>query len=235
MADKYGMEQTETSSTSGQKEDTTAITNKNGPSSQKDATQASPAPTHGQPVKPYNCSKTCWNCPAAIFKGNVDFRACGQSKEKIKELKESDTIVIECGRRPDLGHFEPSVTFEECPEWELNEDYNIYMLRNMRVMILGIDGYLGWTLALKLGALGFQVSGIDNYWRRECVAEKGSHTVVPIMKMTERLQAAKEVLGIDINFRRMDIMDRPRLKEFLEEVKPEAIVHYAECPSAPYS
>jgi UDP-sulfoquinovose synthase len=65
--------------------------------------------------------------------------------------------------------------------------------------------------------------------------EKGSHTVVPISRMTERLHAAKEVLGIDINFRRMDILDRPKLREFIEEVKPEAIVHYAECPSAPYS
>ena len=31
----------------------------------------------------HNASKTCWNCPAAIFAGNVDFRACGQSQEAI--------------------------------------------------------------------------------------------------------------------------------------------------------
>lgn len=185
--------------------------------------------------KPHNALKTCWNCPAAVFKGNVDFRACGQSKEKIKELREGSQIMIECARRKNLGHFEPSITFEQCPEWELNKDYNMFFLKNMKVMILGIDGYLGWTLALRLGALGFRVSGIDNYWRRNCVAEKGSHTVIPIASMTERLHCVKDVLGIDINFRRMDIMDRPKLREFLNEVRPEAIVHYAECPSAPYS
>ncbi|MBW3004700.1 NAD-dependent epimerase/dehydratase family protein [Candidatus Woesearchaeota archaeon] len=186
-------------------------------------------------MKPGNANRTCWNCPAAVLKGNVDFRACGQSKEKKKQLSESNQVLIECSRRKDLGHFAPTITFEQCPEWKLNEDYNIYMLKNMRVMILGLDGYLGWALALKLGKLGFKVSGMDNYWRRDCVMEKGAHTVVPIERMTERLRAAKEVHNIDINFRKFDILDRPKLKEFLEEVKPEAIVHYAECPSAPYS
>jgi len=187
-------------------------------------------------MEPYNAEKTCWNCPAAVFKGNVDFRACGQSKEEIKaKLGPDGQIMIECARRPELGHFEPSITFEECTEWTLNKDYNIYMLKNMRVMILGLDGYLGWTLALKLGTLGCRVSGIDNYLRRDCVMEKGAHTIVPIEKMTERLHAANEVLDIDINFRKMDIRDIKKLREFMEEVKPEAIVHYAEIPSAPYS
>jgi len=180
-------------------------------------------------IKMHNAKKTCWNCPAAKLKGNVDFRACGQTVEKGGEGE----TMIECSRRPELGHFEPTITFEQCPEWQ--EGKYGYMLKDMRVMILGIDGYLGWTLALKLGALGCKVSGIDNYLRRDAVAEKGSHTVVPILRMTERLQVAREVLGIDINFRKIDLMDTEKLKEFIEEVKPEAIVHYAEYPSAPYS
>lgn len=181
----------------------------------------------------HNANKTCWNCPAAILRGHVDFRACGQSRERFKKLKEEGHIVIECRRRPELGHFEPTITFEECPEWRLTE-YG-YLLENMHVMILGIDGYLGWTLALKLGKLGCEVSGVDNYLRRDVVMEKGSHSAVPIARMTERLHAAKEALGININFRRMDLAEHNKLKEFLEEVKPEAIVHYAELPSAPYS
>lgn len=178
-----------------------------------------------------NAKKTCWNCPAAKFKGNVDFSACGQSKELMND--EDAQIMIECRRRKDLGHFEPEITFEECPEWQ-ETDYG-YMLKDMRVMIIGIDGYLGWSLALKLGKLGCRVSGFDNYSRRDRVMEKGAHTIVPIPRMTERLKAAKEVHDIDINFRKMDIRDLPKLKEFLEEVKPEAIVHYGEIPSAPYS
>lgn len=184
-------------------------------------------------MKAHNAEKTCWNCPAAIFKGNVDFRACGQSKEALKKFKEDKQVMIECERRPELGHFDPSITFEECPEWQPTE-YG-YMLKNMRVMILGIDGYLGWSLALKLGSLGCEVSGVDNFFRRNCVEEKGSHSIVPIASMDERLQAAKEVLNIDIKFREIDILDRESLGGFMKEVKPEAIVHYGECPSAPYS
>jgi len=184
----------------------------------------------------HNAEKTCWNCPAAILKGNVDFRSCGQSKEEIKKKMEENPdfqVVIECARRPELGHFEPSITFEQCPEWTKTE-YGL-MLKDMRVMILGIDGYLGWALALKLAKLGCKVSGVDNYKRRDMVMEKGSHTAVPIPRMTERLHAAKEN-GYHINFRRIDVRKEiHKLREFMEETKPEAIVHYAEVPSAPYS
>ena len=186
--------------------------------------------------KYHNAEKTCWNCPCIDFKGSVDFRACGQSmKEFLSISGEGDMqAMVECKRRPEIGMFDPaSITFKDCPEWE-ERDFG-YALKNMKVMILGMDGYLGWTLALWLGSLGFDVSGFDDYKRRDWVMEKGSHTVVPIARMTERLHAAKDVLDININFRRMDILDRPKLREFIEEVKPEAIVHYAECPSAPYS
>jgi UDP-sulfoquinovose synthase len=186
-------------------------------------------------IKLHNADRTCWNCPAIDLAGKVDFRACGQSVEAFHPDDDSDVYVMaQCHRRPKLGLFDPmSITFEECPEW-VPSPYG-YMLKDMRVMILGIDGYLGWTLALWLGSMGFQVSGIDNYSRRDWVMERGSHTVVPIARMTQRLEAAREVLGININFRRMDTAERTRLQGFIDEVKPEAIVQYAECPSAPYS
>lgn len=185
----------------------------------------------------HNANRTCWNCPAIDLAGKVDFRACGQSVEALQKTlpEDSDVLVMaECKRRPELGLFDPmSITFEECPEW-VEGPYG-YMLEDMRVMILGIDGYLGWTLALWLGSLGFQVSGIDNYARRVWVMEQGADTVVPIAMMGERLEVATNVLGVDINFRRMDIAARSHLREFIQDVRPEAIVHYAECPSAPFS
>ncbi len=186
----------------------------------------------------HNKDCTCWNCPAIDLAGKVDFRACGQSVAEFRkkmDLEDSFQIMAECKRRPGLGLFDPiSIAFKECPEWQ-KSPYG-YLLKNMRVMILGIDGYLGWTLALWFGSLGLKVSGVDNYNRRNWIKERGAHTVVPISRMSERLQAAKEVLDININFREIDILnDRHRLKEFIDEVKPEAIVHYGECPSAPYS
>lgn len=186
----------------------------------------------------HNKDCTCWNCPAIDLTGKVDFRACGQSREVFSQGLDEDSdayIVAECKRRRDLGVFDPmTITFGECPEWKPTPYGRL--LKTMRVMILGIDGYLGWTLALWLGSLGCEVSGVDNFSRRDWVKERGAHTVVPISRMTERLHAAKEVLGININFRQIDILkERDKLREFIDEVKPEAIVHYGECPSAPYS
>jgi len=184
----------------------------------------------------HNARCTCWNCPAINLAGKVDFRACGQSSLKFERSADDPDmqIMAECKRRPELGLFDPtSITFEECPEW-VETPYG-YLLKKMRVMILGIDGYLGWTLALWLGKLGCKVSGVDNFSRRKWVEERGSHSVVPIAKMNQRLHAAKEILGLNINFREIDILDHKLLKEFIEEEKPEAIVHYGECPSAPYS
>jgi UDP-sulfoquinovose synthase len=184
----------------------------------------------------HNSECTCWNCPAIELKGKVDFRACGQSIKDLKKKSSEDIyIMAECKRRPNLGLFDPlSITFKECPEW-IESPYG-YLLKEMRVMILGIDGYLGWSLALYLLSLGCKVSGVDNYFRRDWVMERGSHTVVPIYRMTERLHAVREIFGREINFRKIDILkERNLLREFIDEVKPEAIVHYAECPSAPYS
>lgn len=186
----------------------------------------------------HNDKCTCWNCPAIDLAGKVDFRACGQSVKQFDKSLDSTQethIMAECKRRPELGLYDPTaITFQECPEWQ--ETPYGYMLKDMRVMILGIDGYLGWTLALWLGSLGCKVSGVDNYNRRNWIKERGAHTIVPIVRMNERLRAAKDVLGIDINFRQIDIYtERERLKEFIDEVKPESIVHYAENPSPAFS
>ncbi|RLC93729.1 MAG: NAD-dependent dehydratase [Chloroflexi bacterium] len=187
----------------------------------------------------HNKNCTCWNCPAIDLTGSVDFRACGQSREVFTQDSGDGGeayIVAECARRPALGLFDPtSVTFEECPEWQPTP-YG-YLLKDMRVMILGMDGYLGWTLALWLANLGCKISGVDSFARRAWVAERGANSVVPIHTMDERLKAAREVLGLDnIQFRQIDILkQRDLLRQFIEEVRPEAIVHYGECPSAPYS
>jgi UDP-sulfoquinovose synthase len=124
----------------------------------------------------HNANLTCWNCPAIDLAGKVDFRACGQSVKKfesgdISQAKDS-YIMAECKRRPELGLFDPmSITFAECPEYK--ETSYGYMLKDMKVLILGIDGYLGWSLALKLGSMGCQISGIDNYNRRDWVMAEG--------------------------------------------------------------
>jgi UDP-sulfoquinovose synthase len=105
----------------------------------------------------------------------------------------------------------------------------------MRVFIAGVDGYLGWSLAMYLTARGHEVAGLDNYMRRDWVAEVGSQSATPIRRMTERLQAFRDRFGTNLDFRRGDIRDYNFVWNLFRTFRPEAIVHFAEMPSAPYS
>ena len=105
----------------------------------------------------------------------------------------------------------------------------------MRVLICGVDGYLGWALATHLASRGHEVAGIDTYFRRDWVAEMGSRSATPIARMTARLEAFNENLGANLTFRRGDLCDYNVVSNMLRSFQPESIVHLAEMPSAPYS
>jgi UDP-sulfoquinovose synthase len=105
----------------------------------------------------------------------------------------------------------------------------------MRVFIPGVDGYLGWSLALHLAAAGHEVAGADTFLRRQWVEEMGSDSAIPILPMAERLQAFKENFNQDLAFYEVDLCNYDAVEAIFKEFQPEAIVHLGECPSAPYS
>lgn len=105
----------------------------------------------------------------------------------------------------------------------------------MKIFIAGIDGYLGWALAQYMTAQGHEVAGADKLMRREWVAEVGSTSGIPIASREERLQAFEAQFGKKLDFRAGDLTDYEFVKGFFEEFQPEAIVHLAQMPSAPYS
>ena len=63
------------------------------------------------------------------------------------------------------------------------------------IFILGIDGYIGWTLALRLIKKGHQVVGLDSLYTRMRVKEVGSDSVTPIETMQNRIKIVKEKTG----------------------------------------
>jgi UDP-sulfoquinovose synthase len=105
----------------------------------------------------------------------------------------------------------------------------------VRVLIAGIDGYLGWALAQHLAARGHEIAGVDRLLRRQWVEEVGSHSAIPIATIDKRLAAFRECFQAEILFRKGDLQDYPFLKGFFADFQPDAIVHLAEMPSAPYS
>lgn len=105
----------------------------------------------------------------------------------------------------------------------------------MRILIAGMDGYLGWPLAMYLTHRGHEVAGIDVFLRRAMVAEMGGDSATPILPMPERLAAFEEAFGRRIRFVPGDLRDFDTVSRVLYEFRPEAIVHLGEQPSAPYS
>lgn len=105
----------------------------------------------------------------------------------------------------------------------------------MRVFIAGIDGYLGWALVQYMTNKGHEVAGADKLMRRQWVAEMGSDSAIPIATREARLDAFQERFGKRLDFRQGDLTDYSFVRDFFEDFQPEAIVHLAQMPSAPYS
>jgi UDP-sulfoquinovose synthase len=105
----------------------------------------------------------------------------------------------------------------------------------MNVLILGMDGYIGWSLALHLASRGHKVAGVDNFSRRANVNSVQADSATPILHMNRRLEAAHKILGKTFAFYEGDLVHYAFLKRVMNQVQPQAIVHLGEQPSAPFS
>lgn len=105
----------------------------------------------------------------------------------------------------------------------------------MRVLILGCDGYLGWTTTLYFSARGHEVVGIDNYLKRRICKEIGEYSLTSIKTVEARAEYWNEKKNKDVQILIGDITDYKFLKEVFRIVQPDVVVDYAEIASAPYS
>jgi UDP-sulfoquinovose synthase len=105
----------------------------------------------------------------------------------------------------------------------------------VRVLVLGGDGYLGWPTAMRLSANGHDVAVADNYLRRQMVSESGSDSLTPILNLSQRVKVWKEVSGRTIDVHLIDLRDYDLVNRVFQEFQPDAVVHYGQIPSAPYS
>lgn len=104
------------------------------------------------------------------------------------------------------------------------------------ILVLGGDGFCGWPTALHLSANGFRVAIVDNLSRRRIDEELGASSLTPIVSIEDRLSAWKKSSSEEIAFFPIDIAhDYRGLINVLSDFKPDAVVHFAEQRSAPYS
>src|SRR6516162_890144 len=105
----------------------------------------------------------------------------------------------------------------------------------MKIAVLGGDGYCGWATALYLSQQGHAVAIMDNYVRRVWDHELGAQTLTPIRPLTDRLRVWQNLTGKTIEMFVGDVTDYDFLSSTFRSFEPEAIVHFAEQRSAPYS
>jgi UDP-sulfoquinovose synthase len=105
----------------------------------------------------------------------------------------------------------------------------------VRIIVLGADGYLGWPTALHLSAQGHDVVAVDNLVRRRWDRRCGTHSLVPIASMERRVARWDDLTGHVIDWRKLDLCDAGAVETLVRDTSPDAIVHFAEQRSAPYS
>ncbi len=105
----------------------------------------------------------------------------------------------------------------------------------MKILVLGGDGYCGWPTSLHLSDAGHDVVIVDNFVRRQIDHELGAESLTPISTLKERTRAWREVSGQTVETEVGDLLDWDFLAEAMERHQPEAVVHFAEQRSAPYS
>ena len=106
----------------------------------------------------------------------------------------------------------------------------------MNIVVLGGDGYCGWATALYLANKGHAVTIVDNFVRRQWDYELGVQTLTPIRPLAQRLSAWHQLTGKTI-----DLLESATFAtttfcaSIVSDLQPDAIVHFAEQRSAPYS
>ena len=116
------------------------------------------------------------------------------------------------------------------------------------ILILGGDGYLGWPTAMYFSSRGYEVTVVDNYFRRNACTELDVGMLYPVPTLQERAKIWYEKTGKEIKVVVGDLTDAELMRSLFDgRVKyswcvdpgftgiPETVLHYAEQPSAPYS
>jgi UDP-sulfoquinovose synthase len=86
-----------------------------------------------------------------------------------------------------------------------------------------------------LSKRGHDVCVVDNFSRRAWDLECGTDSLVPIRSLQERVAVWKQATGLIIETAIGDLTDYSFINSVIAEFRPDAIVHYGEQRSAPFS
>ena len=105
----------------------------------------------------------------------------------------------------------------------------------MKVLVIGGDGYCGWATALYLSNQGHEVGILDSLVRRHWDNTLRVETLTPIAPIQSRIQRWTDLTGKHIELFIGDLTDHSFTEKTMLAFEPEAVVHFGEQRSAPFS
>ena len=104
------------------------------------------------------------------------------------------------------------------------------------ILVMGGDGFCGWPTCLKLSKIGYNVTIADNLSRRKIDIDLECQSLTPIRSISQRIEKWNAITGKKIHFINIDLSKQyNKLLNLINEVKPKAIIHFAEQRAAPFS
>ena len=73
------------------------------------------------------------------------------------------------------------------------------------ILVLGGDGYLGWPTAMRLSAMGYEVTVVDNYLRRDLCSDLDIDFLYPVPALAERTDLWLKISGKKIHYAELDL------------------------------
>jgi UDP-sulfoquinovose synthase len=105
----------------------------------------------------------------------------------------------------------------------------------MKVLVIGGDGYCGWATALYLAKQGHEVGILDSLVRRHWDRTLGVDTLTPIAPIHKRIDRWRGITGQHMDLFVGDITNYEFLESVFRSFEPQAVVHFGEQRSAPFS
>lgn len=105
----------------------------------------------------------------------------------------------------------------------------------MKILILGGDGYIGWPATIHFANLGHEVMTVDNYIKRHWEDIVNVKPLINLKPLKERVDIYNQQNNTNIQFSLIDLTNNKTVYNLFDQFTPDAIIHYGEQPSAPYS
>src|SRR5580700_4633831 len=98
------------------------------------------------------------------------------------------------------------------------------------ILILGGDGYLGWSLGLAFAnRTNKRVVLVDNLVKRKWEKEVSAKLLVPLKKPEARIAAYTKMYGkSNLSFVKLDLLNKKAINKLIKKYRPTVIINAAQ-------